>query len=266
VFTVGASSTVADFVTQLQASIGAGATVSIVNGQISVKSATSGTSPLALSVTANNQGGGTLNFGTMNVAAVGHGTLSLTATAVGNQLQIQDNSFGAAPGFSVAFSGTGNPATQLGIAAGSYFGKDVQGTIGGYTATGLGRQLVGATGTPVEGMSLAYLGTTAGAVGSLTLTQGLGAVVDRLLQSWVQTGGTVDAQTAQINDTIATQQRRLADFTARIALQRAALLKEYSTMDSIVSRIRAQGNSFLAAFSNPTGTTSNGTRTTGTGA
>jgi flagellar capping protein FliD len=76
----------------------------------------------------------------------------------------------------------------------------------------------------------------------------------------------VDAQTAQINDTIATQQRRLADFTARIALQRAALLKEYSTMDSIVSRIRAQGNSFLAAFSNPTGTTSNGTRTTGTGA
>ena len=255
-FTVSASSTIADFVTQLQSSVGAGATVSFVNGQVSLKSTTSGTSPLALTLTPNNQSGGVLSFGTMNVAAVGHGTLSLAATAVGNQVQIQHNSFGASPGFSIAYTGTGNPATQLGIATGSTFGRDVQGTIGGYTATGSGRQLVGATGTPVDGMSLAYLGTTSGAIGSLTLTQGAGAVVDRLLQSWVQTGGTIDAQTAQINTTIATQQQRLADFTARMALQRAALLKEYAAMDSIVSQIRSQGNSFLAAFTSGSGASS----------
>lgn len=255
-FTVAASSTIADFVTQLQASVGAGASVSFVNGQVSVKSTTSGTSPLALTLTPNNQSGGVLSFGTMNVAAAGHGTLSLTATAVGNQIQIQHNSFGASPGFSIAYAGTGNPATQLGIAAGSTFGRDVQGTIGGYTATGSGRQLVGAAGTPVDGLSMAYLGTAIGAAGNLTLTQGVGSVVDRLLQSWVQTGGSVDAQTRQINDTISTQQKRLDDFTARIALQRAALLKEYSTMDSIVSQIRSQGNSFLAAFTTGTGTNS----------
>jgi flagellar capping protein FliD len=94
-------------------------------------------------------------------------------------------------------------------------------------------------------------------------------VVDRLLNAWTQTGGSIDAQSQQINDTIATQQKRLTDFTARIALQRAALLKEYSNMDSIVSQIRAQGNSFLAAFSNTSGTTNsttNGTTVTGTGA
>lgn len=263
-FSVGASSTIADFVTQLQASIGAGATVSFVNGQISVQSVASGTSPLALSLTANNEGGGQLDFGTMNVTATGHGILSMTATAVGNQIQIQHNAYGASAGFSIAYSGAGTPATQLGIAAGSSFGADVQGTIGGYTATGSGRQLVGTAGTPVDGLSLAFLGTTAGAAGSLSLTQGFGSVVDRLLASWTQTGGTIDAQNQQLNNTISMQQARLNDFNARIALQRAALLKEYSTMDSTVSQIMAQGKSFLAAF--PSTSNSNGTNSlTGTG-
>lgn len=247
-FTVGASSTIADLVTQLQGSVGVGATVSFVNGQLSVKSTTSGASPLSMSVTANNEGGGQLTLGTMDVTANGHGILSMVAADVGGQVQIQHNSYGASAGFSIAYSGTGNPAAQLGLAAGSSFGLDVQGTIGGYTATGSGRQLVGATGTPVDGLSMAYLGSTAGSIGSLTLTQGFGSVVDRLLTSWTQTGGTIDAQKQQLNDTISMQQQRLTDFNARIALQRAALLKEYSMMDSTVQQIMAQGNSFLAAF------------------
>ncbi len=137
-FTVGAASTLADFVTQLQTSVGAGATVSLVNGQIAVQANSSGASPLTLSLTANNQGGGSLNLGTMNVTAAGHGLLSLNATAVGNQIQIQGNAYGSAAGFSISYSGTGSPATQLGIAAGTWHGSDVQGTIGGYAATGSG--------------------------------------------------------------------------------------------------------------------------------
>jgi flagellar hook-associated protein 2 len=238
--------------------------VSFVNGQISVKSVNSGTSPLTMSLTANNEGGGQLDMGTMNVTATGHGVLSMTATNVGGQVQIQHNAYGASAGFSIAYSGTGSPATQLGIAVGSAYGADVQGTIGGYTATGSGRQLVGATGTPVDGLSMAYLGTTPGAIGSLTLTQGFGSVIDRLLTSWTQSGGTIAAQNQQLSDTISMQQARLTDFNARIALQRAALLKEYSTMDSTVQQIMAQGNSFLAAFNNPS-TTANKTTTNGLG-
>ena len=262
-FTVGASSTIADFVTQIQSSVGSGATVSLANGRVSVQASAGGTSSLGLSLTANNQGGGTLGFGTMNVTSPGHGTLSLTATAIGNQIQIHQNAFGASAGFSITYSGSGNPATQLGIAAASVVGTDVQGTIGGYTATGSGRQLVGATGTPVEGMSLAYLGNTSGAIGSLTLTQGFGSAIDRALTAWTQTGGSIDAQSQQINNTITMQQKRLADFTARIALARTALLKQYSAMDSIVSQIRAQGNSFLAAFASGSGGTSTSSGSTG---
>ncbi len=265
-FTIGASSTVADLVTKVQSSVGSSATVSFANGQISIQASAGGTSLLGLSLTAHNEGGGQLSFGAMNVTAAGRGTLALTATAVGNQIQIQQNTFGAAAGFSIAYSGTGNPASQLGIAAASSAGTDVQGTIGGFTATGSGRQLVGATGTPVDGLSLAYLGTASGAIGSISLTQGFGLVVDRLLTAWTQTGGSIQAQTQQINDTIGLQQKRLADFTARIALTRAALLKQFSAMDTIVSQIRAQGNSFLAAFPTTSGTSNNNTTSTGTGA
>jgi flagellar hook-associated protein 2 len=255
-FTVAPTSTIADFVAQLQSAVGAGATVSFANGQISLQSNTSGASPLSMSLTANNEGGGALDLGTMNVTAAGHGQLSLTATAVGNQIQIQDNAFGSAAGFSVSYTGSGNPASQLGITAGSWNGQDVQGTIGGYAATGVGRQLVGATGTPIDGLSLAYVGNGTGAMGSVTLTQGAGSVVDRMLQAWTQTGGSIASQTQVMNDTIARQQSWLTDFNARIALQRTSLLKQYSTMDSTVSQILAQGNSFLAAFANLTGSNS----------
>ncbi|MEO6778008.1 MAG: flagellar filament capping protein FliD, partial [Gemmatimonadaceae bacterium] len=263
-FSVSGTSTMADFVTSLQSTMGAGATVSLVNGQIAVQSSSTGTSPLALTLTPNNQGLGQLDFGAMNVAAAGHGILSLTATAVGNQVQVQSNGYGAAAGISIASSGTGDAAGQLGIATAGVHGNDVAGTIGGYAATGSARQLVGAAGTPVDGLSVAYMGSTAGATGTMSLTQGMGSAVDRLLQAWVQTGGSVDAQSQQLNDTISTQQARLADFTARMALQRAALLKQYSAMDSLVSQIRAQGNSFLAAFSNTNGSSTSGS-SSGTG-
>lgn len=254
---IGASSTVSDLVTQLQTAVGTGATVSFVNGQIAVTSNTAGTSPLTLSLTANNQGGGSLNLGAMNVTAAGHGLLSLNATAVGNQIQIQGNGYGSASGFSIAYSGSGNPASQLGISAGSLHGTDVQGTIGGYAATGSGRQLVGASGTPVDGLSMAYLGTSTGAMGTLSLTQGFGSVIDQLLNGWTQTGGTIAMQTQQMNDSITNQQTWLTNFNARMALQKTALLAQYSAMDSTVSQILAQGNSFLAAFSNLNGATNN---------
>jgi flagellar hook-associated protein 2 len=264
-FTIGAASTAADLVAQVQSSVGSGATVSFADGKLSVASRTSGTSSLSLAVTANNEGAGSLSFGTMDVTAEGHGVLSLTAQAVGNQIQISHNSFGSIGGFTIAFSGSGDPAAQLGIAAATVSGQDVAGTIGGYAATGRGRQLVGATGTPVDGLSLAYMGTGTGAIGNLSLTQGFGSVVDRLLTAWTQTGGMIDEQSRQISDSISMQQKRLDDFNARIALQRAALLKKYSNMDSIVSQIRSQGNSFLAAFNNTSSNNNSSSNTSGTG-
>jgi flagellar hook-associated protein 2 len=248
-FVVGPGSSVANLVSAIQTSLGTRASVSFDDGQITVKSSTTGTSPLTFSITAKNEGGGSLDFGTVDTTASGHGVMALTASAVGSDIRITHGAYGATPGFTVAFADGGSGATaQLGIAAGSVHGTDVQGTIGGFAATGSGQQLVGAAGTPVDGLSIGYLGATTGSIGSVTLTQGVGSLVDRLLKAWTDIGGSVATRQNALNDTIALQQKRLDDFNARMDVRRQALLKVYLAMDTTVSKLKSQGSSILSAM------------------
>ncbi|MGI8507759.1 MAG: flagellar filament capping protein FliD [Gemmatimonadaceae bacterium] len=246
---VGSSSTVADLVAGVQSAIGSSGTVSFANGKISVTSSVAGVSPLSLTLTAGNQGGGGFSFGSIDPTAPGHGPLPLTASAVGNQIQITHGSYGSAAGISVAFTpGGSDGSAQLGLAAGTVHGTDVQGTIGGYAATGSAQQLVGSAGTAVDGLSVGYSGTVTGAIGSVGLNEGVGAVVDRLVKTWGDAGGSIPSRQSQLADQIAVQQARLDSFNARMELHRQALLKVYLAMDTTVQQLRAQGASFLASI------------------
>ena len=258
-FTVGPppAATVSSIVAAVQASLGSSATVSFANGQFTVTSNTAGNSQLSFSIASDNAGGGQLNFGTSNTIAAGHGVAGLTASVVNNQLQISTSNFGSAASVSVSFQGGGTDSTaQLGLSTTPATGTDVQGTIGGYAATGSGQTLLGATGTPVDGLSLLYTGNTTGAAGTLSLTQGLGTTVDRLLTSWTQLGGTVDSKEQQLNDQVTTQQGRLDDFNARMDVRRQALLKEYLAMDTAVQKLNAQGSAFLSSLGSGSSSTS----------
>jgi flagellar hook-associated protein 2 len=73
-FTVGASSTVNDLLTALSSAFGTPArpvTATLDNGEIRLTDTTGGDSQLAFTLSANNEGGGTLNFGTATVDTVG---------------------------------------------------------------------------------------------------------------------------------------------------------------------------------------------------
>lgn len=248
-FVIGPNSTVSDLVARIQTSLGSSARVTFAGGKLSLTSASTGPSPMTLSLTAGNQGGGGFSFGTVDVKEDGHNALPLTASSVGSQIRITHGSYGSAAGFSVSFVPGGADGTaQLGIPSGQVRGTDVQGTIGGFAASGSGQQLVGASGTPVDGLSVGYRGSSVGAIGSITLNEGVGAIVDRLLKTWNDSGGTVATKQTQINDQIAVQQKRLDDFKARMEVRRQSLLKQYLAMDTTVQRLRAQGNSFLSAI------------------
>lgn len=248
-FAIGPAATVANVVAQIQASLGTSATLSFANGQFTATSATAGNSQLSLTLSPDNAGGGQLNFGTTNTVAAGHNVAGLVAGVVNNQIQIASSNYGSAASVSVALQGGGTDSTaQLGLPTTPVSGTDVQGTIGGFAATGAGQSLVGTSGTPVDGLSILYTGSTLGAAGSLSLTQGMGATVDRLLTNWTQLGGTVAAKEQQLNDQVSTQQRRLDDFNTRMDVRRQALLKEYLAMDTAVQKLNAQGNAFLSAM------------------
>ncbi len=249
-FVVGPGSTVGDLVAQIQSSLGSGATVSVVNGKITATSSTPGASTLSLTVTAKNEGGGSLNFGAPTVSNTGRNAMTVAASLVGGQIKLLQSAFGAAAGFALSFIGGGTDSTaQLGLTAGNYSGTDVVGTIGGFAATGVGQQLVGNTGTAVEGLSLAYRGTTTGAAGSVTLTQGVGAMIDRLITSWTTDNtGTIALKETSLNATVASQQKRLDDFNARMDRRKTALLKQYLAMDVAVQKFTAQLSAFQSVL------------------
>lgn len=248
--TVDANTTIGDLTSRLQTAVGAGATVNFTNGQFVVTSNTAGTSSLSLSLTAHNEGGGSLDFGAGTVTTTGRGIMSITASSVNGQLQIQHNSYGSAPGLTIAFSGGGTDSTaQLGLSATTVHGTDVAGTIGGFPATGNGQILVGNSGTAVDGLSLSYTAAATGDVGNITLSEGVGAIVDRLVNSWTDsTTGLLTTKQTALQNQIATQQQRLDDFNARIAIQKNTLLQKYQAMDTAVAQLQSQGNAFLAAL------------------
>lgn len=249
-FAVGPAAPVSSIVAAVQASLGSTASVSFGNGQFTVTSNTAGNSQVTLSISSDNKGGGQLDFGSTNTIAAGHNAAGLVASVVNNQVQIASSNYGSAAGVSVSFQAGGADGTaQLGLSTTPVNGTDVQGTIGGFAATGSGQSLVGTAGTPVEGLSMLYTGSTLGAVGTMSLTQGMGASIDRLLTNWTQLGGTVDSKEQALNDQVTTQQRRLDDFNNRMDIRRQALLKEYLAMDTAVQKLNSQGNAFLSALS-----------------
>jgi flagellar hook-associated protein 2 len=237
--------TVGDFMAQLQQDVGTGATVSLESGRIAVESKTTGTSQLALTITPNNEGLGTLSFGAVATSVVGKGLMEITASALGSNLVLGHRVYGSTAGFSVAFSGGGADGTaQLGFTAGSYSGTDVAGTIGSYAATGAGQTLSGATGTPVAGLVLRYVGTTARSAGQVSVAAGLGEIIGRITDGWLDTtsgmlqmkNSTISAQVTRLNSQSERQQGRLNR-------HRASLVKQFTQMEASISRMQSQSAS-----------------------
>ena len=219
-FTVSdpATDTIGDFISHLQGNFGSDVTVSVANGKIVVEDNKTGDSPIALSLTENNEGAGSLDFGLMDVAVDGRGVMQLTASAVGNDVKITHGAYGATPGFSVGYAAGGTDGTaQLGITATTYNGVDVAGTIGGFAATGSGQQLVADADTAVEGLHVSYTGTTARAAGDVTLTVGTGALLERLMSQYLDSGtGLLDVKDDSLNDRVGRLELRIFGMEALI--------------------------------------------------
>ncbi len=240
--------TVGDLVSQLQSAYGSSASVAVNNGQIVATDGQGRVSQLDLTLTANNEGGGSLDFGTSSVTTTGRPTLAIAATDVGGQLQLNATDYGSVPGFTVAYTAGGADGTgQLGLAAGTYTGTDVQGTIGGYAATGSGRTLVGADGTAIEGLSLAISASAPGTLGSVTVSLGSGAELKRSLDLWLEANsGTIDTKVAALNDGAKGLEDHALHIDDRLARRRETLLKQFAAMEVAIARLQQSSSSVTA--------------------
>ncbi|HUX34104.1 MAG TPA: flagellar filament capping protein FliD, partial [Gemmatimonadaceae bacterium] len=184
--------------------------------------------------------------------------LNVVASNVAGALSLSGTSYGSGAGFTAAYSDP-SIAAQLGVAAQSYAGSDVQGTFVGtdangnpatYAAAGSGRVLTGASGTPADGLSLTYAGTSTGTAGTVTFILGVAGKLQRSAFSIDRAGtGMVALQTTMLQDDSSSLDARIAAVQTRLTQEQNALTAQYTRMETMLAQIQAQGNFLTSSMS-----------------
>ncbi len=182
-------------------------------------------------------------------AAFVSGGLGLSATEVAGEVRITQSAFGSTPAITVAYT-AGGTLGNAPIAAGSYAtGVDVAGTIGGFAANGSGQILIAAAGSAPEGISIRYGGTATGAGGDVTVVLGTGALLERLTQSYTDSGtGALATRETGTNARIARLSDRAQEIEDRLVVRRENLLRQFARMEQALARLQSQSQSLLSSL------------------
>nr|WP_267875673.1 flagellar filament capping protein FliD [Duganella radicis] len=181
------------------------------------------------------------------VSAFSNNGASVTAT-VGDDgtLKLASTRYGSKSNIHIIPTGGTDLATIFGSGA-PVDGKDVAGTIGGYTATGDGQTLTGAAGAPVDGLKLTITGDTTGSRGNFGFSQGYAYQLNTLAGGYLGSGGAIASRTTGLNNTVKdiTKQRdafseRLTDIEKRYRDQYTALDTSIASMNTTASFLTQQ--------------------------
>lgn len=230
--------TISDLLAAIQAAFNQQVTASVdAAGHIVVSDNQQGDSQITIGLVANNEGGGTLDFGTDTVVTEGRYALGLEAIAAGNGVAIQTKNYGSSAGFSISQSVNG-----LGIADQTVSGVDVGGTINGLAATGAGQVLTGSEGA-VDGLSLLYTGSATGNVGEVVVGVGIGSRLDGLLDTFANPVlGLIQNSIETSVSASSTLDKRIADIEASIERKREQLLASFRAMEQAMAALQSTGD------------------------
>jgi flagellar hook-associated protein 2 len=238
--------TVGDLLTKIRSTLDGQVSVNIdAEGRISVTDNQVGSSDMTVTLIEENEGGGSLNFGSIEAETEGRFSLDITAANTDGKLSLGHNGFGARNGFSIE-----EDITEIGLTTGSFSGQDVAGMINGEDADGFGRILTGAFDSEnVAGLSLRVnLDEDAVAVdgqdaGSVDLVFGVARRLSDLLGSITdQFEGTLTNRGQAIDDTIADLDGRIVDMERRIEQKRLNLVGRFASLEGTIANLQSQGN------------------------
>jgi flagellar hook-associated protein 2 len=183
-----------------------------------------------------------LDFGTLGGGVTGRYSVNVTASKDGSdQLVLTHNDYGSSASFSIDQSGT-----DLGLGA-ITAGVDVEGTINGESATGVGQILTGddpGSGTSsVEGLVIKYTGTTTGSQGNVKITMGVAELFDRILFNITDTAeGYLDFKIESVNDRIDDLDDQIEVMEARLDLKMENMINRFVAMELTLSQIQSQSS------------------------
>jgi flagellar hook-associated protein 2 len=247
-----ATQTLGDLRSAVADALGDGEVVSWDGGALHVVALESGASSLDFSISSDNAGGGTLDFGTLEVVTEGRGLARITASDVGGELMIQHQDYGSVDGFEIAFTPGGSDGTgSLGLAAGVYAGLDVQGTIGGLAATGTGQLLTGADDTDIEGLMIRYEGADTGIVGDMLFSRGVASTVETVADLLLGSGeGSIDGIVDNIDPLVDRLNERIENLESRLELRREHLIAKFARLEEALAIAQSQSEWLSAQFAN----------------
>lgn len=181
-------------------------------------------------------------------AAFAVNKLRLVASQSAGALNISASDYGTSGGFTIAYTpGTGDGTAQVGIAAGTYSGLDVAGTIDGVAATGKGRMLTADSSLDVAGLSLTYLGSTVRTAGTVSFSKGVGGTLyDTLYAMALDNDGQVATLATSSNTSASALDLRIASAQDRVAKKREALIAQFVRMEASLSKAQSLGSSLAS--------------------
>ena len=191
--------------------------------------------------------GGTLSFddatfqqaAQSNYAAVA-ALLGNAATATSADVTVQD--VGAAQPGTYAIDVTSNS------------GGAVSGTVDGEAASGSAGLLTVTAAGPVQGLELQIASGVTGALGQVTVSNGLYGTLSSLVSSTLSSGGGgVTGQLASLNATITSLNQQITQLQKQAQQETAALTQQYSNAEATLSQLQTVSN-FLTAYFNTSGT------------
>jgi len=237
--------TVGDLMSSVRSLFNGKASTTIdAEGRIVVTDNQLGPSSMTLTLIEENEGGGSLNFGSIDVRDEGRFSIEVTASNEDGKLSLEHSGFGSRNGFSVEQS-----VDQLGIADGDSDGTDVQGTINGEEADGFGRILSGKIDDEtVEGLSLRISLTQEEVVssserGNVSLVYGIARQLSDTLDFITDTfDGTLKNRQEAITDTIQDLGGQVTAMERRVEQTRLNLVGKFATLEGTLATMQSQGN------------------------
>lgn len=169
----------------------------------------------------------------------------VVATDVGGELKIESKRFGTPGDFTVSESYSGqDPGPNIVLVRNAMSaGVNVAGTIGGFAATGSGQFLTGSeAGKDTEGLQIQYTGATLGGVGNITVSIGIGAAMNNLVNQLTDSvSGMLTGNDKAITDQIATIDESISAIQKRIASKQIDLQRRFSAMENAIAQMQQQG-------------------------
>jgi len=168
-------------------------------------------------------------------------TLGITAENDGGRLKLSGKAYGSSGNFTVTgISG------ELGVADGIYTGVDVAGRIrvegsaDWMMMTGKGQTLTGDDGQDVDGLVIAYTGTSTGTL-DFSFIKGVGEKLDNALYSMTDSvDGYVATKQTSLQRQMDKLDEKIANMEVRLTRYQETLTAKYSAMEAMLSTLQSQ--------------------------